>query len=169
MNGILALRWKKNPTFPFLLLPFLLLRGQIWAPKIRARETGRFKPHLLLSIPAGVQQKSCARCFFFKLKEKKKHAKTRENSTFVKHYLWVSLVFQEIHRNTRNHKDMFLTYPALSEHPKLSTHQCDWLNGLSWLTSWESEHPHHDFSVWRTSTNRISLKKIMQGLDSDEC
>ena len=59
---------------------------------------------------------------------------------------------------------MFLTYPALSEHPKLSTHQCDWLNGLSWLTSWQNRwrigaSTTSDFSVWRTSTDRISLSK----------
>ena len=111
MNGILSDRWRKNPTFPFLLLPFLLLRGQIWAPKNTRKRNWSFQTPPSSQHSCGCPTKSCARCFF-KLKEKKKHAKTRENSKFVKHYLWVSLVFQEIHRNTRNHKDMFLTYPA---------------------------------------------------------
>lgn len=113
MNGIiLSLRWNKNPTFPFLLLPFLLLRGQIWAPKNTRKRNWAFQTPPSSQHSCGCPTKKLCPVFFFKLKEKKKHAKTRENSKFEKHHLWVSLVFQEIHRNTRNHKDMFLTTPT---------------------------------------------------------
>lgn len=92
---IVSLLKTRSPPLRSFFFLFFSSGVKFELPKIRARENDRFKPHLLLSIPA-VSNKKVVPGFFFKLKEKKNHAKTRENSKFVKHDLWVSLVFQEI-------------------------------------------------------------------------